>query len=339
MEPRSHAWRRKPSSRWKAWRRPLISRARTLSSHRWTSDYKRELVTTRVQSTRSLVATLLALQHPPPVLLVASAVGYYGDRGDALSDERSSRGDGFLADLCQEWEQALPVPPPMPASALCICASESSLAKREARSRRCSALSPWLAGGPSWVRAPMGQLDQPDRPRRSHSACLTKPNTVGAGEPDGAQSGDECRTGARALSRAVHRPAILPAPAFALRLAMGEMADAALLSGTRVHPAKLVEAGFAIRASQHRRRNRRHTPAIAGLKSLRKEQTRKPQHVCLHAAASLLICNDSERRRAKRSSGIARPKNLFFSEHWKPYLGLPSCGARCVRWMLCCCDS
>jgi uncharacterized protein (TIGR01777 family) len=213
-----------------------------LSSHRWTSAYKRELVTTRVQSTRSLVATLLALQHPPPVLLVASAVGYYGDRGDALLDERSSRGDGFLADLCEEWERAS-----RPAAdagirvvhlrfGVVLSHKGGALAKMLPLFRL--GLGGRLGSGHQWVswisltdlvEATLLALRSPTL---SGPVNLTAPNPVTNAELT------------RALSRAVHRPAILPAPAFALRLAMGEMADAALLSSTRVHPAKLVEAGF-----------------------------------------------------------------------------------------------
>jgi hypothetical protein len=77
-----------------------------VAKHRWTPAYKREIWVSRVESTRKLAETLAALRHPPPVLIVASAAGIYGDRGDEVLDETSSPGSGFLADVCRDWESA-----------------------------------------------------------------------------------------------------------------------------------------------------------------------------------------------------------------------------------------
>ena len=78
----------------------------SVAAHRWTSAWKREMWLSRVESTRALASTLAALRQPPKTLMVASATGIYGNRGDELLDESSAPGSGFLADLCREWEAA-----------------------------------------------------------------------------------------------------------------------------------------------------------------------------------------------------------------------------------------
>ena len=82
-----------------------------LASHRWTPEFKREIAESRVGSTRALATALASLRQPPKMLLVASATGIYGNRGDELLDETSPLGTGFLADLCRQWEAAAPFLP------------------------------------------------------------------------------------------------------------------------------------------------------------------------------------------------------------------------------------
>jgi uncharacterized protein (TIGR01777 family) len=77
-----------------------------LSARRWTPAYRREMAASRLDSTRALATLLAGLRRPPRTLLVASAIGIYGDRGDEVLDESSAPGQGFLADLCREWEAA-----------------------------------------------------------------------------------------------------------------------------------------------------------------------------------------------------------------------------------------
>ena len=77
-----------------------------VGAHRWTEGYKREMIASRVDSTRRLATTLAGLRNPPKTLLIASAIGIYGDRGEAVVDESSTAGEGFLAELCQKWETA-----------------------------------------------------------------------------------------------------------------------------------------------------------------------------------------------------------------------------------------
>ena len=186
--------------------------------------------------------TLLALRNPPPVLLVASAIGFYGERGNELLDERAGRGSGFLAKLCQEWEQAS-----QPATDAGI---------RVVHLRFGVVLGP--RGGALEKMLPLFRLGLGGRLGSGHqwvswisladlvSATIFALHNLSLSGPVNLTSPNPVKNSelTQALAHAVHRPAFLPAPAFALRLALGEMADAALLASTRVYPAKLLDAGF-----------------------------------------------------------------------------------------------
>jgi uncharacterized protein (TIGR01777 family) len=213
-----------------------------LTTRRWTAAYKRELWTSRVNSTRALAAALASLQQPPAVLVVASAVGIYGDRGDELLDETSSLGTGFLADLCRGWEAA--AQPAVEAGirvvhmrfGVILGTEGGALAKMLPMFRL--GLGGRLGSGAQWMSW-IGLEDATaaiqfalDRPGVAGAVNVTAPEPV------------TNAVFARVLATTVHRPAIVPAPAFALRLVYGQMADEALLSSTRAVPSKLLTAGF-----------------------------------------------------------------------------------------------
>lgn len=213
-----------------------------LASRRWTSAYKKEIRRSRVESTRALATVLARLRQPPQTFLVASACGIYGDRKDEILDEQSSPGKGFLADLCQEWEAA--ALPAVEAGirvvhlrfGVVLAPGGGALGKMLPLFRL--GLGGPLGSGKQWmswisledtVAATLFAMDTP---------ALAGPLNLAAPEPvTNAQF-------TRALARAVHRPAILPAPAIALRILLGEMANEALLASERVVPAKLLGAGF-----------------------------------------------------------------------------------------------
>ncbi|MGB0121825.1 MAG: TIGR01777 family oxidoreductase [Silvibacterium sp.] len=214
----------------------------SLSSRRWTDSYKREIVESRVRTTRALVDLLKRLQNPPRSLLCASAVGIYGDRGDEVLTENSSPGRGFLADTCRAWE------------AEAERAAEAGLRVVHLRfgvvlSREGGALKQMLpvfragfggrlGSGRQWmswiaindlVRAVLHILETDSL----HGGA----NLVAPGPVTNAEF-------TRALGRALRRPAVLPVPPFALRVAVGEIADAALLASTRAIPERLTASGF-----------------------------------------------------------------------------------------------
>jgi uncharacterized protein (TIGR01777 family) len=213
-----------------------------LSARRWTPAYRREITASRVDSTRALATLLARLHRPPRTLLVASAVGIYGNRGDEVLDENSAPGAGFLAGLCREWEAAA-----VPAAAagvrvvhmrfgVVLAPKAGALAKMLPLFRL--GLGGRLGSGKQWISwisltdLVSAALFLLESPTLQDAVNLTAPHPVTNSEFT------------RTLARLLHRPAVLPAPAFALRLALGPMADETLLSSTRVLPRKLLDAGF-----------------------------------------------------------------------------------------------
>lgn len=216
----------------------------SIAGRRWTAAYKRELLKSRVQSTRALAEVLAGLRKKPRVLLVASGAGIYGNRGDELLDESSTPGTGFLAELCQQWEEAV-----RPAVEAGIRVAHLRLGVVIGGGGALDKMLPLFRlglGGPlgngsqwmSWIA--LADLIAAVRFVLANETLAGPINFVAPTPVTNAQF-------TRALGRAVHRPALLPAPAFALRLALGQMADEALLTSARVIPGKLARAGFAFR--------------------------------------------------------------------------------------------
>lgn len=209
---------------------------------RWSRQYRETIVASRVRSTQVLCEAFRKVRRPPPVFLCASAVGIYGDRGDELLTEASSAGSGFLAETCQAWEAAA-----QPARDLGIrvvhlrfgvvlSRKGGALGKMLPAFRL--ALGGKLGSGRQWmswiserdvVRAIWFLMEHDDL---SGPFNLTAPHPVTNAEFT------------RVLAGAVHRPAPLPVPAAALRLAFGEMAQQTLLASQRALPKRLEEAGF-----------------------------------------------------------------------------------------------
>jgi len=212
-----------------------------LSERRWTADYKREIETSRVESTRVLAKLLAGLRRPPKTLLVASATGFYGERGDEVLDEGASAGEGYLPEICQKWEAASEAADRAGIRVVhlrlgVVLGREGALKKmlpvfRLGLGGRLGSGRQWM----SWIGlgdAVRAILFAMKTETLSGAVNVTAPNPVTNAEFT------------RALGRALHRPAVMPVPAFALRLMFGEMADEALLGSTRAVPGKLMGAGF-----------------------------------------------------------------------------------------------
>ena len=217
----------------------------SVASGRWTESKKRRIRSSRVDATRRLAGALARLERPPRVLVTASAVGYYGDRGSELLREESAPGAGFLAEVCREWEAATE-----PAAHAGIRVVRLRIGM--ALSRRGGALATMLtpfrlgAGGPvgggaqwvSWIA-----LDDLVRAIRHALTTDTLAGPVNAVAPEPVTNRELART----LGRVLGRPALLPLPAVALRLLFGQMADELLLASARVEPARLRATGFTFR--------------------------------------------------------------------------------------------
>jgi uncharacterized protein len=214
----------------------------SVAGGRWTAAYRRELISSRVDTTHALATALSELQQKPQVLVVASAVGLYGDRGDELLDESSPAGTGFLADLCRTWEAA--AQPAADSGIRVVHARFGVVLGRDAGALKKmlplfrTGLGGNLGDGRQWMSwvslqdAVAALLFAVATPALTGAINVTAPNPV---------------TNAaftRALARQLQRPAVLSAPAFALRLVFGQMADEALLASQRAMPSRLICAGF-----------------------------------------------------------------------------------------------
>jgi uncharacterized protein (TIGR01777 family) len=210
----------------------------------WTAGYRRTLRDSRVDSTRTLATALAALSPTPRVLVSGSGIGYYGDtRGDVV-DESAAAGDTFLAGVVRDWEAATA---PAAEAGIRVVHARSGLVMSPKGGAFGRLLIPIRlgVGGPlgsgrqgwSWisledeVRALTFLLDE---------ESLSGPVNVTAPEP---RSNREIVT---ALARAVHRPAVVPVPAFAIRTALGGLGQE-LLTDQRAVPPRLLEAGFTFR--------------------------------------------------------------------------------------------
>ena len=211
-----------------------------IAEGRWTAKRRRELWESRIVSTRALAETLAGLERRPEALLVASATGFYGNRGEQLLDENSLSGQGFLAGMCREWEAAAE-PARRAGIRLVHLRTGIVLAPGQGALARMTPLFRLGLGGPlgtgsqwqSWISLPdlvAAILFVLENPTISGPVNLTAPNPV------------TNMQFTRALARQLKRPAWLPAPAFALRLAFGQMADEALLASARVYPSRLTGA-------------------------------------------------------------------------------------------------
>jgi len=216
-----------------------------IGDQRWTDERKRALEASRILATRSLVAAIRGAKKPPAVLLSGSAVGYYGAHGDELVTESTPPGDDFLARLCVEWEREAEQASPVTRVALI----RSGLVMHPDGGVLARILLPFRMG----VGGPLGSGTQfmpwihLDDWVDFALWVITSPTARGAYNataPSPVNNADFTR----ALGRALHRPAFLSVPGFALRMALGEFANSILI-GQRAIPARAEEQGFKFRFS------------------------------------------------------------------------------------------
>jgi hypothetical protein len=212
-----------------------------VASGRWTSARKKELRASRIGSTSALIRAMLAAPTPPPVLLAASAIGWYGDTGGRAVDESAPNGTGFLATLVRDWEEAT-----NPATAAGI--RVVNLRSGVVMSRRGGMLKPLLLPFRVGLGARIGAgtqylswitLTDHIRAMQFLLAQQEIAGPVNLTAPAPTTNADMTR----ALAKALHRPAVLQVPASVARLALGELSTE-LLGSCRVVPARLEAAGF-----------------------------------------------------------------------------------------------
>jgi hypothetical protein len=209
---------------------------------RWTADRKRRIRDSRVVGTRNLVAGLAALDRRPRVLVSASAVGYYGDRGDEILDESSSRGEGFLADVCVDWEREAMAAEGLGVRVVCVRIGLVMTPEGGALGKMLPAFRLGAGGrlgsGRQWM--PWIHLDDVVGLLLHAAANESMRGALNGTAPAPATNAEFTA----ALGRALHRPALLPVPAFALQAAFGEMSGM-LMASQRALPKRALASGYA----------------------------------------------------------------------------------------------
>ncbi len=214
-----------------------------VGDRRWSPVVKEAILTSRTRSTVLLSEVLASLPTPPDVLVSASAVGIYGDRGDEELTEASFPGRGFLADVCRSWE-ASTAAAAQAGIRVVLLRTGFVLSQRGGSLGRQLPLFRLGLGGPlgsgrqyrSWITL--------EDEVRAVLHCLTTPGLVGPVNATAPEPATDA-TLAHALGRVLRRPAVLPVPSLVLRLALGaEMAEELVLASQRALPAALTASGF-----------------------------------------------------------------------------------------------
>ena len=217
----------------------------SIAARRWSAAQKQRILDSRLKATRAVAGAIRAARRAPASFVSGSAVGYYGPQGDGVVTEAQPAGSDFLATVCEQWESEAIRGAGSVTRVVCI---RTGLALEKDGGAFPRILLPFKfgAGGPlgsgrqywpwihrdDWVELVRWAIDTP---AAAGPLNLTAPTPVTNAEFT------------RTLGHVLHRPAFLPAPAFALRIALGEMADALLLSGQRAVPAAARELGFTFR--------------------------------------------------------------------------------------------
>ncbi len=213
-----------------------------LARGRWSAARKQRILLSRTKTTRLLAEALAKLDPKPAVMLSASAVGYYGDRGDEILTETSPSGSGFLAEVCREWEASTE---PARAAGIRVAFLRLGVVLSGEGGALPQMLLPFrfglggiLGSGRqylSWITladavAAIAHLLEQEGAEGPYNLCA--PNPVTNAEFT------------RAVARVMHRPAVLRVPGFVLRMVLGEMAQEMLLASTRAIPERLQQMGF-----------------------------------------------------------------------------------------------
>lgn len=213
-----------------------------IASRRWSAEMKQKIFNSRFQSTSLLAHQLAALEQKPSVMLCASAVGFYGDRGDERVDETSARGSGFLADVCQAWEEATH---PARDAGIRVVNMRFGMILDQQGGALSQMVTPFKLGVGgrigsgkqywSWIALP--DVINAIQFCLEHSELQGPVNFVA---PDEVTNLEFTKT----LGKVLSRPTCLPVPAWGIKTLFGEMGQELMLTSARVTPGKLTAAGF-----------------------------------------------------------------------------------------------
>jgi uncharacterized protein len=215
----------------------------SIASGRWDDEKKRTIRESRVKGTTLLSQTLAQLSQPPSVFMSASAIGYYGNRGDEVLTETSGPGNDFLASVCVEWEEATR---PAAEKGVRTVLTRFGIILDPDRGALAKMLTPFRMGiggrvgnGRQWMS--WIALEDVVNGLKFLMRDRAVSGPVNFVSPHPVTNSEFTKT----LGRVLSRPTIFPVPAFGARLAFGEMADALLLASQRVEPTVLINRGFA----------------------------------------------------------------------------------------------
>ncbi len=220
----------------------------SIAEGRWTDEKKARIRNSRIEGTRLLCETLASLERKPRVLISASAIGFYGDRGDEVLTEESSSGDSFLAKVCWDWEtaadpaRAAGIRVVHPRIGIVLSADGGALAKMLTPFKLCAG-GVVGSGKQYWSWVALDDLIGIIHHGLTRETIEGPVNAVAPNPPTN-------REFTKTLGKVLGRPTIFPMPAFAARVALGEMADELLLASARVIPRRLQESGYEFRFTE-----------------------------------------------------------------------------------------
>ena len=219
----------------------------SIASRRWTKAQKDRILGSRVKSTQLLASTLSRMKRCPAVMVSASAIGIYGDCGDRILTENSPVGNDFLAGVCREWERATA---PASNAGIRVVLLRTGIVLAKDGGALPKMVMPFKFGVGGKIgsgRQYMSWIDLDDEVQVVLH-CLQKESLRGPVNSVGPSPVTNSEF-TKALGRALSRPSVLPLPAFAARLMLGEMADALLLSSQRIEPDSLLASGYVFRST------------------------------------------------------------------------------------------
>jgi len=215
-------------------------------AQRWTAEAKRKIRASRVQGTHNIVTALSTLSRRPQVMVCASAIGIYGERGDEILTESSAAGSGFLADVCKEWEQQADLAASMGMRAVKLRTGIVLGKNGGALQKMLPPFRAFVGGKIGSGRQWMSWIHLDDLVGVIRHAIEHPLNGVVNGTAPNPVTNSQFT---RELAAALHRPALFPVPALALKAMFGEMSEI-LLSSQRVLPKAAESGGFQFRFPQ-----------------------------------------------------------------------------------------
>lgn len=213
-----------------------------IADGRWTAEKKQRILNSRVASTKLLATVILRLKEPPKVFINASAIGFYGDQRDRIVDETSAAGESFLSDVCMKWEEATA---PIKEKGVRVALLRTGIVLSKKGGTLAKMLTPFSFGLGGRIGSGCQYMSWVSLNDLIHIIEFTLKNDmiegpVNAVSPRPVTNEEFTKT----LGKVLKRPTWVLMPAFLARLIFGEMADELLLASTRVHPAKLQQAGY-----------------------------------------------------------------------------------------------